>query len=203
MEITRTTDDEQTTLWNGLAGHAWVALQVLDQMFVRPRSCSSTRSSPDPGARCSPSATARATGARRRAAARRRGAASAHRHFGSDDHRRPGPRRRESTPTASSRRARASPPSPARFDMIMSRFDVMFFKGMQTDVMHWKQKLAMAIRAQFRQPRGGAGWLTGWEMALDVVEPPATTCGQSACSGWSPPTASSKSASGRGSRSAS
>ena len=34
MEITRTTDDEQTTLWNGLAGHAWVALQeVLDQMF--------------------------------------------------------------------------------------------------------------------------------------------------------------------------
>lgn len=32
--------------------------------------------------------------------------------------------------------------------------------------MHWKQKLAMAIRAQFRQPRGVAGWLAGWEMAL-------------------------------------
>lgn len=31
---------------------------------------------------------------------------------------------------------------------------------------HWKQKLAMAIRAQFRQPRGVAGWLAGWEMAL-------------------------------------
>jgi len=34
MEITRTTDDEQTTLGNGLAGHAGVALQeVLDPMF--------------------------------------------------------------------------------------------------------------------------------------------------------------------------
>jgi 2-polyprenyl-3-methyl-5-hydroxy-6-metoxy-1,4-benzoquinol methylase len=34
MEITHTTDDEQTTLWHGFAGHAWVALQeVLDQMF--------------------------------------------------------------------------------------------------------------------------------------------------------------------------
>jgi hypothetical protein len=34
MESTCTTDDEQTTLWNGLAGHAWVALQeVLDPMF--------------------------------------------------------------------------------------------------------------------------------------------------------------------------
>ena len=33
-------------------------------------------------------------------------------------------------------------------------------------MMHWKQKLAIAIRAQFRQPRGVAGWLAGWEMAL-------------------------------------
>ena len=32
--------------------------------------------------------------------------------------------------------------------------------------MNWTQKLAMAIRSQFRQPRGGAGWLAGWEMAL-------------------------------------
>jgi len=35
---------------------------------------------------------------------------------------------------------------------------------------HWKQKLAMAIRkrivTQFMRPRGGAGWLVGWEMAL-------------------------------------
>src|SRR3989441_1771583 len=35
---------------------------------------------------------------------------------------------------------------------------------------HWKQKLAMAIRqsivSQFMRPRGFAGWLAGWEMAL-------------------------------------
>ena len=30
----------------------------------------------------------------------------------------------------------------------------------------WKQKLAMAIRAQFMRPRGVVGWLAGWEMAL-------------------------------------
>jgi SAM-dependent methyltransferase len=29
-----------------------------------------------------------------------------------------------------------------------------------------KQKLALAIRSQFRQPRGFVGWLVGWEMAL-------------------------------------
>jgi ubiquinone/menaquinone biosynthesis C-methylase UbiE len=32
--------------------------------------------------------------------------------------------------------------------------------------MNRKQKLAMAIRSQFRQPRGFTGWLAGWEMAL-------------------------------------
>src|SRR5919109_597306 len=35
-----------------------------------------------------------------------------------------------------------------------------------TEVMDRKQKLAMAIRSQFMRPRGGAGWLVGWEMAL-------------------------------------
>jgi SAM-dependent methyltransferase len=29
-----------------------------------------------------------------------------------------------------------------------------------------KQTLALAIRSQFRRPRGFAGWLVGWEMAL-------------------------------------
>jgi ubiquinone/menaquinone biosynthesis C-methylase UbiE len=29
-----------------------------------------------------------------------------------------------------------------------------------------KQKLVLAIRSQFRQPQGVAGWLVGWEMAL-------------------------------------
>src|SRR5262249_39961509 len=35
-----------------------------------------------------------------------------------------------------------------------------------TVVMKRKQKLALAIRSQFRQPRGFAGWLVGWGMAL-------------------------------------
>src|SRR5215470_2178402 len=35
-----------------------------------------------------------------------------------------------------------------------------------TEVMNRKQKLALALRSQFRQPRGFAGWLAGWEMAL-------------------------------------
>src|SRR5215472_14995556 len=35
-----------------------------------------------------------------------------------------------------------------------------------TEVMNGKQKLALAIMSHFRQPRGFAGWLVGWEMAL-------------------------------------
>jgi hypothetical protein len=37
MESTCTTDDEQTTLWNGLAGHAWVALQEVSDSMFKPR----------------------------------------------------------------------------------------------------------------------------------------------------------------------
>src|SRR5215472_4677725 len=35
-----------------------------------------------------------------------------------------------------------------------------------TEVMNGKPKLALAIMSHFRQPRGFAGWLVGWEMAL-------------------------------------
>src|SRR5215831_6369738 len=35
-----------------------------------------------------------------------------------------------------------------------------------TAVMNRKPKLAQAIRSQFMRPRGFAGWLVGWEMAL-------------------------------------
>jgi SAM-dependent methyltransferase len=35
-----------------------------------------------------------------------------------------------------------------------------------TEVMDRKQTLALAIRSQFIRPRGLAGWLVGWEMAL-------------------------------------
>jgi hypothetical protein len=33
-------------------------------------------------------------------------------------------------------------------------------------VVNITQKLVQAIRSQFMQPRGFAGWLAGWEMAL-------------------------------------
>jgi SAM-dependent methyltransferase len=35
-----------------------------------------------------------------------------------------------------------------------------------TEVMDMKQTLVIAIRSQFMWPRGFAGWLAGWEMAL-------------------------------------
>ena len=35
MNVTHGTESEQTTLWNGTAGRAWVdAQEVLDQMFA-------------------------------------------------------------------------------------------------------------------------------------------------------------------------
>ena len=184
MEITRTTDDEQTTLWNGLAGHAWVALQeVLDQMFKPLEDLLVDAVFAGSGAGCSPSATARALARSpsRGCSARRRCIGI---DIGSDDHRRPGPRRRESTP-ASFLRANAPTRLRAgtlRHDHVALRRHVL--QGELTDVMHWKQKLAMAIRAQFRQPRGarvgspGGKWRCGrrtasnvWAVGLLGVEP--------------------------------
>jgi SAM-dependent methyltransferase len=40
------------------------------------------------------------------------------------------------------------------------------FERELTEVMNWQQKLAMAIRSQFGRPRGFAGRLAGWVMAL-------------------------------------
>ncbi|WP_317108233.1 VTT domain-containing protein [Chroococcidiopsis sp. SAG 2025] len=40
------------------------------------------------------------------------------------------------------------------------------FKRELTEMMDMKQTLVMAIRSQFMRPRGFAGWLAGWEMAL-------------------------------------
>jgi uncharacterized membrane protein YdjX (TVP38/TMEM64 family) len=40
------------------------------------------------------------------------------------------------------------------------------FKRELTEVLDRKQTLVMAIRSQFMRPRGFAGWLVGWEMAL-------------------------------------
>ena len=127
MEITRTTDDEQTTLWNGLAGHAWVALQeVLDQMFkpledllVDAVFAGSGRRVLDVGY---------GTGSTALAVARLLGATG--RCIGIDMSDPMITAAREST-LASFRRATAPTHAfaPARFDMLLSRFGGMFFKG--------------------------------------------------------------------------
>jgi ubiquinone/menaquinone biosynthesis C-methylase UbiE len=130
MEITNQTDDAQTTLWNGPAGRAWVETQeVLDQMFkpfedllVEAVSAGSGRRVLDVGC---------GTGTTTLAVARLLGAKG--RCIGIDI----------SDPMLAHARARAeregTPASfiranvefdalePPRFDMIMSRFGVMFF----------------------------------------------------------------------------
>ena len=92
---THTTDDEQTTLWNGPAGRAWVETQeLLDRMFKPFEDLlveAVSRRIRRPGARRR--LRHGQHDARRRAAARREGPLRRHRHFGADDRRRPGPRR--------------------------------------------------------------------------------------------------------------
>ena len=130
MDVTRTTEDEQTTLWNGLAGHAWVELQEsLDQMFkpledllVEAVFAESGRWVLDVG--CGTGSTTRAVG-------RLLGAKD--RCIGIDIsdpmlHAARARAERERT-SASCIRAKAQthPFQPASFDMIMSRFGIMFF----------------------------------------------------------------------------
>jgi 2-polyprenyl-3-methyl-5-hydroxy-6-metoxy-1,4-benzoquinol methylase len=132
MEITRTTDDEQTTLWNGLAGHAWVALQeVFDPMFkpledllVDAVFAGSGRRVLDVGY---------GTGSTALAVARLLGATGRCIGIDMSDPMITAARAcaaRESTPASF---LHATAPThafaPARFDMIRSRFGVMFFEG--------------------------------------------------------------------------
>lgn len=130
MDVAHQTDDEQTKLWNGVAGRAWVeAQEVLDQMFkpfedllVEAGCAGSARRVLDVGC---------GTGATTLAVARLLGAKG--RCIGIDI----------SDPMISAARTRAeqegTPASficanaqtcafePASFDMIISRFGVMFF----------------------------------------------------------------------------
>ena|ERR1044072_3641361 len=130
MDITHQTADEQTALWNGLAGRGWVETQeLLDQLFkpfenllVEAVSAASTSQVLDVGC---------GTGSTTLAVARRLGAQG--RSIGIDI----------SEPLLAAARARAeqesSPASfiranaqdytfePATFDLIISRFGVMFF----------------------------------------------------------------------------
>jgi ubiquinone/menaquinone biosynthesis C-methylase UbiE len=130
MTVTRQTDNEQTTLWNGLAGRAWVEEQeLLDQMFkpiedllVEAVFAGSGRRVLDVGC---------GTGSTTLAVARRLGEKG--RCIGIDisEPMLTAARtraERESTP-ASFIRANAQDHAfePADFDMIISRFGVMFF----------------------------------------------------------------------------
>ncbi|WP_266170124.1 class I SAM-dependent methyltransferase [Dyella subtropica] len=131
MDVTRQTNDEQTTLWNGTGGRAWVESQaVLDQMF-EPFECLLAESVPAGSAHrvldvgCG-------TGSTTLAVARRLGAKG--RCIGIDI----------SDPMLAAARVRAeregAPASfiradaqmhafePASFDAIISRFGVMFFE---------------------------------------------------------------------------
>ncbi len=130
MSVTRQTDDEQTKLWNGPAGCAWVESQeLLDQMFkpledllVEAVSAGSGRQVLDVGC---------GTGSTTLAVARLLGAKG---HCSGIDISEPmitaaqARAEREGTP-ASFIRANAQDHAfePASFDMIISRFGVMFF----------------------------------------------------------------------------
>ena len=95
MDVTHQTDDEQTTLWNGRAGRAWVeAQELLDRMFkpfedLLVEAVAARRPQPRARRRLRHGQH----DARRRAAARREGPLRRHRHLGADDRRRAGPRR--------------------------------------------------------------------------------------------------------------
>jgi SAM-dependent methyltransferase len=130
MDVARQTDDEQTTVWNGLGGRAWVeAQELLDQMFKPLEDLLVEAVFAESGSRvldvgCGTGSTtlavARLLGAKGRcvgidisdpmiAAARARA-------------------ERERTPAGFIRaNAQTHAFDPASFDMIISRFGVMFF----------------------------------------------------------------------------
>lgn len=130
MNASRQTDDEQTKLWNGLAGRAWVeAQEVLDSMFkpledllAEAVSAASGRQVLDVGC---------GTGSTTLAVARRLGAEGRCMGIDISEPMITAARaraERESTP-ASFIRANAQDHAfePASFDVIISRFGVMFF----------------------------------------------------------------------------
>ena len=130
MDVTHRTDDEQTKLWNGRAGHAWVdAQELLDELYrpfeellVQVVPADSARRVLDVGC---------GTGATTLALARRLGATG--RAIGIDlsgpmiDRARARAERTHSPATFIRADAATYAFEPATFDAITSRFGVMFF----------------------------------------------------------------------------
>jgi SAM-dependent methyltransferase len=130
MDVTHRTDDEQTKLWNGRAGHAWVeAQELLDELYrpfeellVQVVPADSARRVLDVGC---------GTGATTLALARRLGATG--RAIGIDlsgpmiDRARARAERTDSPATFIRADAATYAFEPATFDAITSRFGVMFF----------------------------------------------------------------------------
>ena len=130
MDVTHPSDDEQTRLWNGLAGRAWVeAQELLDQMFKPFEDLLVEAVSADSGGRVLDVGCG--TGSTTLAVARRLGAKG--RFIGidiSDPMLAAAQARaeREGTPASFIRaNAQLHAFEPASFDMIISRFGVMFF----------------------------------------------------------------------------
>ena len=130
MNVTQNTNDEQTSLWNGLAGRAWVdAQEFLDQMF-KPLENLLADAVVAYGSATGPRRRLRygQHNARCRTAARRGGPLRRHRHLRSDAHLARARAQQEGTAASFIvANAQTHPFEPASFDVIISRFGVMFF----------------------------------------------------------------------------
>ncbi|MBR0664018.1 class I SAM-dependent methyltransferase [Roseomonas hellenica] len=130
MDLGQRTDDEQTKLWNGPAGRAWVEVQpVLDQMFEPLEDLLVAAVATGAGSRVLDVGCG--TGGTTLAVARRLGAKGSCTGIDISDPMITAARaraEREGTPASFIRAdAQSHAFAPARFDMIISRLGVMFF----------------------------------------------------------------------------
>ncbi len=130
MDATRQTDDEQTKLWNGTAGRAWVeAQELLDQMFKLLEDLLVEAVSTGPGGRVLDIGCG--TGSTTLAVARRLGENGRCTGIDISEPMLAAARaraEREGTPASFIRaNAQSHAFEPASFDMLISRFGVMFF----------------------------------------------------------------------------
>ncbi|MFA5941352.1 MAG: class I SAM-dependent methyltransferase [Sinimarinibacterium sp.] len=146
MNAETNTDDEQATLWNGVAGHAWVdAQELLDRMFKPFEDLLAEASFAESAGRVLDVGCG--TGSTTLAVARRLGASSQCVGVDISAPMIAAARRRtahDGTPVSFIRAdAQTYAFDPASFDIIISRFGVMFF----TDPVHAFAHLRLAARA--------------------------------------------------------